>query len=98
MGTSSKGTDKDDMFAAASRRFKFTNTNDNIVDAYCLARYLAANKEGQQLTLVRNDPLPQYRRSSTVQVPAPTKRPPITKNRLLTPLANRPRLIPTSSR
>lgn len=53
MGCSDKKDkgNKDAMFIAASRKFGFVHTNNNIVDAYCLARYLAANREGQMLPL-----------------------------------------------
>jgi Holliday junction resolvasome RuvABC endonuclease subunit len=91
-GKKAKG-DKDAMFAAASQKFKFVSADDNIVDAYCLARYLAANKDGQSLPLVRHDPLPQYR-ERVVQVPAPKKVSTETKNRLLTTLPGKPTVKP----
>lgn len=78
-----KRGDKDAMFDAAYRKFRFVSVDNDIVDAYCIARYLAANKEGRQLTLVYLEPLPQYR-VIPVQVPAPKRLPVNDKNRLLT--------------
>lgn len=72
MGCSGKRTkkNKDDMFLAASRMFNFVSVNNNLVDAYCLARYLAANREGQRLTIVKYSARPQLR---IVQSIAPKK-------------------------
>lgn len=84
-----KRGDKDAMFEAAVRRFNFISTDNDIVDAYCLARYLVANRDGQRLTIVRHDPLPQYR-ARAVQTPAPKKLSSDDKNRLLTTSKPRP--------
>ncbi|MET4190633.1 MULTISPECIES: crossover junction endodeoxyribonuclease RuvC [unclassified Bradyrhizobium] len=59
--------EKNDMALAAKQRYGFVHMNENVVDAFCLARYLVANQEGQLLTLVKHTGLPQY---SAVQVPA----------------------------
>jgi hypothetical protein len=58
MGCSSKklSKDKNAMFEAASNKFKFVSSNDNIVDAYCLARYFIAQREGQRLPIIRHRP------------------------------------------
>ncbi len=62
-----KKTDKADMGYAARQKFAFNHTNDNIVDAYCLAQYLVANLKGQRLTIVRHLALRQH---AVLQVPA----------------------------
>lgn len=51
-GKKSKDT-KADMARAAYAKFHFVSSNDDIIDAYCLTRYLIANREGQRLTLVK---------------------------------------------
>jgi hypothetical protein len=66
-----KGTfEKNDMAFAAKRKYGFVHENDNIVDAFCLTRYLVANLEGQVLPLVKHSPLLQY---ACLQVPAPNE-------------------------
>jgi hypothetical protein len=62
-----KRSDKDAMFEACSRRFNFTSVNNNLVDAYCLARYLAANREGQRLNIIKHSKRLQF---APVQAPA----------------------------
>jgi len=68
MGCADKKGDKDAMGKAACSKFGFENTNNNIVDAFCLARYLVANKEGQLLSLVCHSPLLNM---GLMQEPAP---------------------------
>lgn len=59
MGCSAKDkSDKYYMLEAASRKFNFFHENDNIVDAYCLVRYLFANREGERLPIIKHSRLP----------------------------------------
>lgn len=63
----SGNNEKEDMVHAAHMRFSFVHGNDNVIDAFCLTRYLIANLEGQLLTLVKHSALPHY---AALQVPA----------------------------
>lgn len=52
--------DKPDMKTAAQRTFGFVHRNDNVVDAFCCARYLIDNRRGLRLTVnERALPLPR---------------------------------------
>jgi hypothetical protein len=68
--------EKADMAHAAHMRFGFVSGNDNLVDAFCLTRYLVANLEGQSLTIVKHPALPHYK---ALQEPATAQGYPATK-------------------
>jgi hypothetical protein len=52
--------EKNDMAFAARTKFGFVSLNENVVDAFCLTRYLVANLEGKLLPLVKHAGLSQY--------------------------------------
>lgn len=74
--------DKDDMKREAKRNFGFVHRNHNVVDAFIMARYLIANRDGRALPLeqIPSSPWPTYLQLPiTKQVPKKLLIPSLTK-------------------